>query len=64
MKPQGTFAAKQKIAGILEELDELQNLLFAEGKNSLLVVIQGLDASGKDGAIKNVFGRVCSGVRL
>lgn len=47
---------KEKLAAILEELDELQNLLFAEGKQSLLVVIQGMDASGKDGAIKNVFG--------
>jgi len=47
---------KQKQPAILEELDELQNLLFAEGKHSLLVVIQGMDASGKDGAIKNVFG--------
>ncbi|MCW3106678.1 MAG: Polyphosphate:AMP phosphotransferase [Segetibacter sp.] len=47
---------KEKLVSILEELDELQNLLFAEGKHSLLVVIQGMDASGKDGAIKNVFG--------
>jgi PPK2 family polyphosphate:nucleotide phosphotransferase len=47
---------KQKLASILEDLDELQNLLFAEGKHSLLIVIQGMDASGKDGAIKNVFG--------
>lgn len=47
---------KQKLEGILEELDELQNLLFAEGKHSLLIVIQGMDASGKDGVIKNVFG--------
>lgn len=48
--------AKLRQVSILEELDELQNLLFAEGKNSVLVVIQGMDASGKDGAIKNVFG--------
>ena len=47
---------KQKLADILAELDALQNLLFAESKHSVLVVIQGLDASGKDGAIKNVFG--------
>lgn len=47
---------RQKLVEILEELNELQNLLFAEGKHSILVVIQGMDASGKDGAIKNVFG--------
>lgn len=49
---------KQKTAKLVEELDELQNLLFAEGKHSVLVVIQGMDASGKDGAIKNVFGQL------
>src|ERR1700710_411981 len=49
-------STKQELDKILAELDELQNLLFAEGKQSLLVVIQGMDASGKDGAIKNVFG--------
>lgn len=48
--------AKEKMVSILAEIDELQNLLFAEGKHSLLVVVQGMDASGKDGAIKNVFG--------
>ena len=47
---------KKETAAILEELDELQNLLYALSKYALLVVIQGPDASGKDGAIKNVFG--------
>lgn len=49
---------KEKTALILEELDELQNLLYAESKHSVLVVIQGMDASGKDGAIRNVFGKL------
>ena len=40
---------------ILTELNDLQNLLFAENKHSVLVVIQGMDASGKDGVIRNVF---------
>lgn len=39
-------------------LDELQNLLYAESKHALLVVMQGMDGSGKDGAIKNVFSAV------
>src|SRR5215204_774151 len=47
---------KKQTAAILKELDDLQNLLYASSKYALLVVIQGLDASGKDGAIKNVFG--------
>ena len=46
---------KQKTAKILLEIDELQNLLYASASHALLVVIQGLDASGKDGAIRTVF---------
>jgi PPK2 family polyphosphate:nucleotide phosphotransferase len=46
---------KEKTAKLVEELDDLQNLLFAEAKHSVLVVIQGMDASGKDGLVKNVF---------
>ena len=49
---------KKDIADILLELDELQNLLYAESKHSLLVVIQAMDAGGKDGAIRNVFGKL------
>ncbi len=37
------------------KLEELQNLMYAENKHSLLVILQGMDASGKDGAIRNVF---------
>lgn len=47
-----------KTATILEELDDLQNLLYAEGKHSVLVVLQGLDASGKDGVIRDVLGNM------
>lgn len=47
---------KNKLVSILEELDELQNLLYANKKYSVLVIVQGMDASGKDGAVKNVFG--------
>lgn len=49
----------------LKKLDELQNVLFAENKYSILIVIQGMDASGKDGAISNVFGNLNpQGVRV
>jgi PPK2 family polyphosphate:nucleotide phosphotransferase len=47
---------KEQMQGMLEELNELQNLLYAESRHSVLVVIQGMDASGKDGVIRNVFG--------
>lgn len=46
---------KQKTTAILDDLNELQNLLYAESKHALLVILQGLDASGKDGVIRNVF---------
>lgn len=49
---------KEKTATIIKELDDLQNLLYAEGKHSILVVIQGMDASGKDGVIRNVMGNM------
>ncbi len=51
-------ATKQKTETIIKELDELQNLLFAEAKHSVLVVIQGMDGSGKDGVIRNVMGNM------
>lgn len=45
---------KEETVGILAELDDLQNLLYAENRHSVLIVIQGMDASGKDGVIRNV----------
>lgn len=40
-----------------KRIAELHHLLVASGKHSLLVVLQGMDGSGKDGASKNVFGQ-------
>ena len=41
-----------------EELSELQERLWAENTRSLLVVLQAIDAGGKDGTIRKVFGGV------
>lgn len=49
---------REKTEKLVAELDELQNLLFAEGKHSVLIVIQGMDGSGKDGVIRNVLGNM------
>lgn len=38
-----------------EAIDRLQDALWAEGSRALLVVLQGLDTSGKDGTVKGVF---------
>lgn len=46
---------KEQTGLILKELEELQNLLYAESKHAILVILQGPDASGKDGVIRNVF---------
>jgi PPK2 family polyphosphate:nucleotide phosphotransferase len=44
-------AARAKLGA---EFADLQELLYAAGKNALLIVLQGMDTSGKDGTIKNV----------
>jgi PPK2 family polyphosphate:nucleotide phosphotransferase len=49
---------KAKTEKILLKLDDLQNLLYAEGKHAILIVIQGMDASGKDGVIRHIFGEL------
>ena len=46
---------EQATLPLLDELFDLQDRLWAESERSLLVVLQGLDASGKDGTIKHVF---------
>ena len=50
---------KKPMKKLLEKLADLQYLMLAQEKHSLLVVLQGMDASGKDGITKKVFG-ACS----
>ncbi len=51
----GKESAAEQLAALLDELSTLQERLYAEGKRSILLVLQGLDASGKDGTIRHVF---------
>ncbi|MEN9355816.1 MAG: hypothetical protein RL318_3141, partial [Fibrobacterota bacterium] len=44
--------------GQVEELSDLQRLLYATDKHALLLIFQGMDASGKDGAIRHVLSGV------
>jgi PPK2 family polyphosphate:nucleotide phosphotransferase len=44
-----------KTIDLVIKIGELQHKLYAEGKQSLLVILQGMDASGKDGTVKTVF---------
>lgn len=46
-----------KTLKLYEEIGHLQHVLYAEKKHSVLIVFQGIDASGKDGATKNVFSK-------
>jgi PPK2 family polyphosphate:nucleotide phosphotransferase len=56
---------EKKLAKVTERLGELQQLLYADGQHALLIVIQGRDASGKDGVVGAVF-NACNpqGVRV
>lgn len=49
-------AAEEKLKALSKELTRLQELLYAAGQQSVLMVLQGLDTSGKDGTIKAVMG--------
>ena len=48
-------AGEREIDVVIRKLDPLQELLYAEHKHRLLVVLQGMDSSGKDGTIRRVF---------
>src|SRR6476620_526318 len=54
----GVDSAKSEIKDMLkadsERLGKLQERLYAEGRWSLLVILQGMDASGKDGIVEHV----------
>ena len=47
--------ALPKIVEHIGRMDKLQYLLYADGNHSLLVVLQALDAAGKDGVIRQLF---------
>jgi PPK2 family polyphosphate:nucleotide phosphotransferase len=47
-------SALPEIQGYLRKMDQLQYLMYAEKKHSLLIVLQGLDAGGKDGVVRHV----------
>jgi PPK2 family polyphosphate:nucleotide phosphotransferase len=52
----GTKAeAREELRALNQRLRELQELLYAEGRHRLLVVLQATDTGGKDGVIRHVF---------
>jgi PPK2 family polyphosphate:nucleotide phosphotransferase len=58
----GHFKDKREAAAAvkknLEQLDELQEVLYAQAKYAVLIVLQAMDAGGKDGTIEHIFSGV------
>lgn len=52
---EGKVKAKDRLIRLSEELAILQELLYAEQKHRIMVILQGMDTSGKDGVIRHVF---------
>jgi PPK2 family polyphosphate:nucleotide phosphotransferase len=49
---------KKLVEKAITRLDELQGMLYAENKHAVLILLQGMDASGKDGTIRHVMSGV------
>lgn len=47
---------KKDMDAVHKHLDDLQEILYAEGKRSVLIVLQAMDTGGKDSTIRRVFG--------
>lgn len=56
--PDKKAKARDELPELGAELDELQERLFAEDGRSLLLVLQGMDTSGKGGTVRHVLGMV------
>lgn len=61
--PEETFGvnqeqAKEQLDKVTDELAELQELLYAARQHSVLIILQGMDTSGKDGTVKHVMSDV------
>jgi PPK2 family polyphosphate:nucleotide phosphotransferase len=51
----GKEAGEAKLTTLIQELDRLQDVLYAEHKQKILIVLQAMDTAGKDGIIRRVF---------
>ena len=63
VQPDDTFGisreqAEKGLAAHVRKLPELHDLLYAEHRRSVLIILQGMDASGKDGTVKHVMSGV------
>lgn len=53
--PVDKITTKNALIDLTDELENLQELMYAEQKQKLLIILQGMDTSGKDGTIRHVF---------
>ena len=51
----GKKDGQKEVGKLNKELEELQEMLYAEHKHKVLIVLQGMDTAGKDGVIRRVF---------
>ncbi|GJM10622.1 MAG: PPK2 family polyphosphate--nucleotide phosphotransferase [Lysobacteraceae bacterium] len=51
----GKSALKDQLAELSEEISDLQRKLYADGRFGILILLQGLDAAGKDSTVRHVF---------
>lgn len=65
--PEGMTKEKalKELEKMKREIIELQDKFYADGRHALLIVLQGMDASGKDGTVRHVLGGINpSGIRV
>src|SRR5258705_14003312 len=55
-KEESKASSKKEMAELSDKMCDLQGLLYAECRHSLLICLQALDAGGKDGTLVHVFG--------
>ncbi len=55
--------AKKAVDRLARRIGDLQHIMYAQEKHALLVVFQGMDASGKDGVTRKIF-RYCSPIGI
>jgi PPK2 family polyphosphate:nucleotide phosphotransferase len=53
--PEGKNEGRKRLLELNQRLEELQELLYAEHKHKVLIVLQAMDTGGKDGIIRHVF---------
>jgi PPK2 family polyphosphate:nucleotide phosphotransferase len=53
--PEGKNEGRKQLLELNQRLEELQELLYAEHKHKVLIVLQAMDTGGKDGTIRHVF---------